>query len=554
MNYMMSRNTASVSLMIFALISAALDINAAERPNVIVILVDDMGFSDIGAYGGEIETPNIDSLAYGGVRFSQFYNASRCCPTRATLMTGLHPHLTGIGHMTNSPDSEKHDKGKGYPNYRGFLNRQCATLAEMLGSAGYATYLAGKWHLGFHEQSRWPLQRGFEKFYGCIAGSSRFFFPDTDKRGGRGIFSGNEPVVRVKSTTDRPYYTTDAFTDHGIKFIKEGDKKKPFFLYLAYTAPHWPHQAHEEDINKYRGKYLLGWDQLRQKRYRRQIELGLFEEHDRLSPRDATVPAWVTLTPEKQEEMDLRMAVYAAMIDRVDQNIGKLINTLKKQGSFDNTLILFMSDNGACAEGATLGRGNILDVKKRNLETSNNYGNAWANVSSTPFRLYKHYTHEGGSATPFIMHWPKGIVPQRDWYRPAAQLLDIVPTLLKVCDVKYPDSFHGNKLPSLRGISLAPSFTGKALMRSKPMFSEHEDNAFMIDGFWKLVGKGVATSQGPDPGKWELYNLKDDRTELNDLAGDEDRRFKEMAAAWHAWALADKVYPKPSGKKKNKKK
>jgi arylsulfatase len=252
--------------------------------------------------------------------------------------------------------------------------------------------------------------------------------------------------------------------------------------------------------------------------------------------------------------MDLRMAVYAAMIDRVDQNIGKLIIALKKQGVFDNTLILFMSDNGACAEGATLGRGNILDAEKRNLETSNNYGAAWANVSSTPFRLYKHFTHEGGSATPFIMHWPKGIVPQRDWYRPAAQLLDIVPTLLEVCDVKYPKTFHGNKLPSLRGISLAPSFTGKNLMRSKPMFSEHENNAFMIDGSWKLVGKGVASQQGPDIGKWELYNLKNDRTEIQNVAKKENQRLKKMAVAWHAWAREDQVYPKPSGKKKNKKK
>lgn len=554
MNNDIQRNPISVYLLFLALISAVLDLNAAERPNVIMILVDDMGFSDIGAYGGEIETPHIDSLSQGGVSFSQFYNASRCCPTRATLMTGLHPHLTGIGHMTNSPDSEKHDKGKAFPNYRGFLNRHCATLAEMLGSAGYATYLAGKWHLGFHDQSRWPLQRGFDKFYGCIGGSSRFFSPDTDKRVGRGIFSGNEPVARVKSTTDRPYYTTDAFTDNGIRFIEEGDKEKPFFLYLAYTAPHWPHQAHEEDINKYRGKYLLGWDQLRQNRYRRQIGLGLFEEHHRLSPRDAKVPPWTSLKLDKQEEMDLRMAVYAAMIDRVDQNIGKLIIALKKQGVFDNTLILFMSDNGACAEGATLGRGNILDAEKRNLETSNNYGAAWANVSSTPFRLYKHFAHEGGSATPFIMHWPKGIVPQRDWYRPAAQLLDIVPTLLEVCDVKYPKTFHGNKLPSLRGISLAPSFTGKNLMRSKPMFSEHENNAFMIDGSWKLVGKGVASPQGPDIGKWELYNLKNDRTEIQNVAKKENQRLKKMAVAWHAWAREDQVYPKPSGKKKNKKK
>ena len=541
-----------MKLLILLLVGLS-SLSAADKPNIVFILVDDMGFSDIGAYGGEIKTPHIDSLAQGGVRFSQFYNASRCCPTRATLMTGLHPHMTGIGHMTNSPNSEKHDKGKAFPSYRGFLNRHCVTLGELLVPAGYSTYLSGKWHLGGNKQSRWPLQRGFEKFYGCIAGSTRFFSPDTDTRVGRGITSGNESVSRVKSTTDRPYYTTDAFTDHGIKFIEQGAKEKPFFLYLAYTAPHWPHQAHEEDIDKYRGKYRIGWDQLRRERYQRQIELGLFEEKHRLSPRDSKVPAWTSLKPETQKEMDLRMAVYAAMIDRLDQNVGKLISVLKKRGVFDNTLILFMSDNGACAEGPTLGRGNIFDVEKRNLETNNNYGAAWANASSTPFRLYKHYTHEGGSATPFIMHWPKGIKNQSNWYREPAQVLDIVPTLLEVCGVKYPKTYQGHELHSLRGISLIPSFSGKPLIRTKPMFSEHENNAFMIDGSWKLVGKGVAAAQGMDIGKWELYNLRNDRTELKNLVEKENQRFKEMVAAWHTWALEDKVYPKPSGEKKKRK-
>ncbi|MCH2208369.1 MAG: arylsulfatase [Lentisphaerales bacterium] len=528
-------------------------LQAAEKPNVIIILVDDMGFSDIGSYGGEIETPNIDALAYGGVRYSQFYNASRCCPTRASLMTGLHPHLTGIGHMTASPDSNKHDKGEEFPNYRGFLNRHCATLAELLKPAGYSTYLAGKWHLGQKEKSQWPLQRGFDKFYGCLAGSTRFFSPDTDERQGRGITYGNEPVTKVKSTTDRAYYTTDAFTDYGIKFIEEGDKDKPFFLYLAYTAPHWPHQAHEEDIDKYRGKYKMGWDKLRQQRLQRQKELGLFDQELKLSPRDEKVPAWSTIEADKIDELDLRMAVYAAMIDCIDQNIGKLVTSLKKQGLYENTMIMFMTDNGACAEGATLGHGNIIDINKRNLETNNNYGAAWANVSSTPFRLYKHWTHEGGSATPFFMHWPKEIKAQKDWYRSSAQLIDIVPTLLEVCQANYPENLHGNKLHALNGISLTDSFTAKPLKRTKPMFSEHENNAFMIDGNWKLVGKGVAAAKGPNIKKWELYDLKNDRSELKNLAPEKSERLKEMAKAWHAWALKDKVYPKPPSKKRKKK-
>ena len=523
--------------------------NAAEKPNVIIILVDDMGFSDIGAYGGEINTPNIDKLAANGVRFSQFYNASRCCPTRASLMTGLHPHLAGIGYMTNKPGDSRHDYGSAFPNYRGFLNRQCVTLGELLGSAGYSTYLAGKWHLGQNDRSRWPLQRGFDKFYGCIAGSTRYFFPDSDPREGYGITYGNEPVFKVKSTTDRPYYTTDAFTDHAIKFIEEGEKEKPFFLYLSYTAPHWPHQAHEEDIDKYRGKYMMGWDKLRQERYERQIEMGLFEKRYPLSPRDSEVPEWTSLTPEKQKEMDLRMAVYAAMIDRVDQNIGKLINFLKKQGLFENTLILFMSDNGASDEGTDpLGRGNIFNIEKRNLGLSDIYGNAWANLSNTPFRLYKRYTHEGGSATPFIMHWTKGIKKQNNWYREPAQLIDVVPTLLEVCDVDYPKTYQGNTLHPLRGISLTPSFSGKSIGRTEPMFSEHENNAFMIDGYWKLVGKGVATPQGTNVKEWELYNLDEDRTELNNLNQKEKKRLREMTDKWEVWATEDKVYPKPSNK------
>ena len=531
--------------LLFLFLGNSLLLKADDRPNVILILVDDMGFSDIGAYGGEIDTPNINALAEGGVRFSHFYNSSRCCPTRASLMTGLHSHLTGIGHMTNPPNTQRHDYGEKFPNYRGFLNRNCVTLAEVLGQAGYSSYLAGKWHLGGGHMSRWPLQRGFDKFYGCVAGSTRFFSPDTDERGGRGVYKGNQLVSKVTSTTDRAYYTTDAFTDHAIRFIKEGQRDKPFFLYLSYTAPHWPHQAHEEDIDRYRGKYLKGWDQLRKERYQRQIKLGLLEKRHQLSPRDEKVPVWDTLAPEKQKEMDLRMAVYAAMIDCVDQNVGKLLGELKKRDQFDNTLIMFLTDNGACAEGPVLGRGNIHDIEKRNLETNNNYGAAWANLSSTPFRLYKHFTHEGGAATPFIMHWPKAIKPQANWFRSPAQTIDIFPTILDVCQVEYPKAFHGNNLPPLRGISLKPSFLGKSLARNEPMFSEHENNAFMVDGTWKLVGKGVASPKGPVFEKWELYDLDKDRSELNNLAIKEPRRLREMVKVWREWSLQDKVYPKP---------
>ncbi|MEM7231906.1 MAG: arylsulfatase [Planctomycetota bacterium] len=526
---------------------------ADERPNIVLIMVDDMGFSDLGCYGGEIETPNIDKLAARGVRFSRFYNSSRCCPTRASLLTGLHPHLTGIGHMTNPPPPKqaRHDAGREFPNYRGFLNRRCVTIAEILKPAGYATFIAGKWHLGMAKKDQWPLQRGFERFYGCLSGATRFFSPVEPRH----MTRDNEYKVEPKSTTERPFYTTDAFTDHAIGFIDEERKGKnrPFFLYLSYTAPHWPHQAHEEDIAKYKGKYMEGWEAIRKRRYERQIELGLIDPKWMLSPRPSDVPEWSTIKPRKRNELDMRMAVYAAMIDRVDQNIGKLVRALEKGGKAENTLILFLSDNGACAEGPPLGRGQILDTEKRNRQGANNYGAAWAHVSSTPFRLYKHFTHEGGAATPFFMCWPARIRSQKEWYDSPAQLIDVLPTLLGVAQAKYPKSSRGDSIPPSRGVSLAPAFDGKPLRREAPMYSEHENNAFIMHGDWKLVGRGVSTPDGPKAEKWELYNLAEDRTELKDQSSSEPNLVKRMAAQWLQWAKTDKIYPKPKrrgGRKK----
>ncbi len=527
----------------FIVLGMAAGVALAEKPNIVLIMVDDMGFSDLGCYGSEIHTPNIDRMASEGVRFSRFYNGSRCCPTRASLMTGLHPHLTGIGHMTNPPNSNQHDAGPDFPNYRGFLNRECVTLAEMLKPAGYATLMAGKWHLGFNAQDRWPLQRGFEKYYGCIAGATRFFYPKAP----RCMTFGNGNVENPESTTDRPFYTTDAFTDHAIGFIKEekAGKDRPFFLYLAYTAPHWPHQAHEEEIAKYRGKYMQGWDAIRKQRYEKQVELGLIKPGWRLSPRDERVPEWDSLDASKQQQMDMRMAVYAAMIDRLDWNIGRLMEALEKLGVADDTLILFLSDNGACAEGPPLGRGEIMDAAKRNQDEYNSYGAAWANVSSTPFRLYKHFTHEGGAASPFFMRWPKRIKPTSDWYDAPAQLIDIAPTLLEVAEAEYPERAHGNAIPPLRGVPLTPAFDGKPIPRSAPLFSEHEGNAFIMEGDWKLVGRGVAAAGGIRENKWELYNLAEDRTELNNLAAEQPERVERMAKLWSAWSTEDHVYPKP---------
>jgi arylsulfatase A-like enzyme len=536
-------------LILGSLLSMVLPLLAAERPNVILIMVDDMGFSDIGAYGGEIKTPNIDALARGGVRFSQFYNSGRCCPTRATLMTGLHPHQVGIGHMTQSPGN---NRGAGRPAaYQGYLNKKCVTIGEVLSQAGYATLMSGKWHLGYNDQSRWPLQRGFEKYFGCISGATRFFHPVHP----RGMTFGNENIETPESTTDEAFYTTDAFTDYGIRFLKEEQQgqKRPSFLYLAFTAPHWPLQAFEDDIARYRGMYMIGWDTLRQQRLKRQVELGLIDPEWKLSDRTPGIPAWDSLDAKKQDEMDLKMAVYAAMIDRVDQNIGKLVGYLKEAGLFENTLIMFLSDNGGCQEGGMLGRGNFYDVEKRNQESANSYGEAWANASNTPFRLYKHFVHEGGASTPFIMHWPARIVPRKAWYSDPAQLIDLMPTILDVAGARYPARFHGNDIPAFDGVSLRPAFSGMTLARKNPIFVEHENNAFVRDGDWKLVGRGVSGGQEANRSKWELYNIKVDRTEMKNLVDAHPERVEDLATQWDAWAKRAKVYPKASGKKKSKK-
>lgn len=408
--------------------------------------------------------------------------------------------------------------------------------------------MTGKWHLGERDESYWPLQRGFDKFYGCLTGSMRYFHPENPKH----ITSMNEAVANPESTTDRPFYTTDAFTDHAIEFVKESvqaDSSQPFFLYLAYNAPHWPLQAHEQDIDKYRDRYSMGWDKLREQRYQRQIELGLIDPSWKLSPRDTQVPAWETLDAKQQTLESLRMAVYAAMVDRVDQNIGKLTNSLETLGVRDNTLIMFLSDNGACQEGGKLGQPAFRDPEQRNQEAGGrmaNYGRPWANASSTPFRYYKHHTYEGGAATPFIVHWPAGIDPQENWYASNAHIMDVMPTILDVAGGEYPESAHGNSIPSLPGISLRPAFDGSSLSRTNPIFNEHEDSGLVIDGDWKLVAKNIAVHDGPHVELWELYNLKTDRTELDNLSQKHPERAREMANAWNKWAEQAGVFPKPT--------
>ncbi|GAA5480955.1 arylsulfatase [Haloferula sargassicola] len=525
----------------------ALPVFADDRPNVVLIMVDDMGYSDLRCYGGEIDTPNIDSLASHGLRFTQFYNSARCCPTRATLMTGLHPHQVGIGHMTG----ENADTDRSVPPaYQGNINDSCVTLAQVAKSAGYATYMCGKWHLAGKDPADWPLQRGFDRYYGCLAGAVHQFHP----YGARIMYDGNKPDPHPQSTTDRPFYTTDAFADHAIQYIRDHEegpsKDDPYFLYLAFTAPHWPHHAHDEELEKYEGRYSMGWDKLREQRFARQKESGLIPAKWELSPRDAEVPAWDSLKPKKQHECTDRMGAYAAMIDRVDQKIGDLMAALKETGDFENTLILFLADNGACAEVSLLGVGDPRTDRAPETDlTRPSYGKAWANASATPYRLYKHFAHEGGANTPFIAHWPKRIQEGRDWYREPAQIIDVMATLIDVSKATYPKTFEGHKITPIDGISLAPAFDGQPLARNEPIFIEHENNAFVRDGEWKLVGRNVSPASGLKPRRWELYHMTDDGTELHNLAAEMPERVKSMSRQWSGWAERAHVYPKPGGRK-----
>ena len=516
---------------------------AAPKPNIVLIMVDDMGFSDIRPYGGEIDTPNLDALAKNGLRFTQFYNSARCCPTRATLLTGLHPHEAGIGHMTGEQGGGAKDVP---PAYQGNLNDSCVTLAQVAKSAGYATFMTGKWHLAGKDPADWPQQRGFDRYYGCLSGATHHFKPYD----WRILYDGNTPDPEPASTGERPFYTTDAFTDHAIRFIGEHEaserKDEPFFLYLAYTAPHWPLHAPDPELAKYRGKYTAGWDKLREERHRRQLASGLIPAAWKPAPRDPEVPAWDSLDAKTRDESEHRMAAYAGMIDRVDQKIGDLLDTLKKHGDFDNTLILFLSDNGACAEVSVTGKGDPVKDRAPGTElTLPSYGKAWANASNTPYRLYKHFTHEGGTNTPFIAHWPARIKAGRDWFREPAQLIDIMATVVDLTGATYPAEHGGRKILPIDGIPLTPAFDGKPLGRKGPIFIEHEDNASVRDGEWKLVGRGLAVPRGLQRKKWELYHITRDGTESTNLAEAHPDKVAALSSQWEAWAERVGVFPKP---------
>jgi arylsulfatase A-like enzyme len=505
-------------------------LQAAEpvRPNLVVILVDDMGYSDIGCYGSEIPTPNLDSLAAEGVRFSQFYNAGRCCPTRASLLTGLYPHQAGVGYMTEN---------RGLPGYEGKLNERCVTIAELLRPAGYFTAMAGKWHVG-QNQGVVPWERGFDRSLNAAAGG--FYFPGSAKTR---LFLNGEALKSDDPRLPRDWYSTDLWTEFGLRFVDEAlAERKPFFLYLAHNAPHFPLQAPEESIAPFRGRYQAGWDVLRSERQARQIASGLIDPAWTMAPRPEEVAAWDSLTKEEKDRFDSLMAVYAAVVHRMDKAVGDLVNGLKARGVYENTLILFLSDNGGNAESGPTGRSNGLPFE---AESSWFCGESWAYLQNTPFRYYKHYNHEGGIASPLIAHWPAGRLRQGMTVDEPAHLIDILATCAAVAGAGYPEQLDGRKIQPMEGQSLLPLFIGEPFQRQEPLFFEHEGNRAMRDGRWKIVAKGF-------DGAWELYDMTADRGETNNLAEEQLERVKTMAGQWEAWAKHAQVKPYPSEKREKK--
>jgi arylsulfatase len=489
---------------------------------VVVILADDLGFSDLGCYGSDSATPNLDRLAAQGLRFSQFYNAARCCPTRAALLTGLYPHQAGVGHMTQ-------DWTKFGAAYSQGLNEQSATIAELLGEAGYRNYLTGKWHVGGRakgQERNYPINRGFDRFYGTFGGGN-FFAPD------------NLYLDWKSIQPEGDYYFTDAVTDHAVKFLEEHGrehKQKPFFLHVCYTAPHFPLQARPEDIAKYRDRYHDGWDALRERRYQRLKQLGLINSRTKLSPRDPVAVAWADV--QDKDERAMYMAVHAAMIDRMDQGIGRVLGAVKELGAEENTLVMFLSDNGASAEyldswpDPRRGHqpGSVIGTREshRTLEIG------WANAANTPFRENKMWIHEGGVATPLIAYWPAVIKAKGRITGEVGHVIDLAPTLLDLAGAKYPDRFKGRELKPLEGRSLAPVFQGNRL-GARTLAWEHEGNRGIRAGDLKLV----ATFRG----EWELYDLAVDRTETNNLATKSPQKVKELSSLWRRWADRIGVVP-----------
>ena len=554
---------------------------AADKPNILVILADDLGWSDLGCYGGEIRTPNLDSLAVDGLRFTQFYTCTRCCPSRASLLTGLYPHQAGVGLMTSDQAAKfpgAGDKGEAFPGYRGALNAHCVTIAQVLKSAGYRTAAAGKWHVGDSEP---PTKRGFDVFYGFV--------------GGYGVDSW-EPRMMTRLPEGSPqrtyktgeFFATDAITDHAMDFLTDMRKSgAPWLLYIGYQAPHFPVHSKRQDMTGYSEIYAQGWDNIREHRLAQQKKIGLLPESTALTPRsqiphpvaskrlgswtdDGNNPAWDSLPVDRRADLAQRMAVYAGMVTGMDRNIGRLLDDLRANRELDNTLILFLSDNGACAEWEPFGfemlptpnpvpgtginqgtqalpnriyRGDELAMMGQ-PGSFPSYGSGWANACNTPWRLYKHYGHEGGIGTPLIAHWPAAVGKDRNYgpfVHEPAHLIDLMATCVDFAGAQYPAIWNGQNVLPMEGVSLRPLLdptdSHSATLPARLLAWEHEGNRAIRDGKWKLVSVGAA--------KWELYDLNVDRVEMNDLAASQPARVQNMSAQWEAWAKRTNVFPRP---------
>lgn len=518
----------------------------SAKPNILFILADDMGYSDIGCFGSEIRTPALDGLASHGVRFTQFYNCARCCPSRASIMTGVHPHRAGVGAMVGD---------QGHPGYRGFIRPDLPTVAERLRDAGYTTWMSGKWHCGgdyaVHKPEQWrvagdathptPTQRGFERFYGMLAGAGSYFDPPTLMDQDRFVELSELPSV---------YYLTDELGKRAEGFIDQAASSgKPFFGYLAFTAPHWPLHAPEADIVPYRNTYRDGWDVLRVQRLRRLVAEGLLPAGQALSERDPEAPAWAA-EADKDWQAEL-MAVYAAQVTAMDRAIGGVVDALRRSGQFENTLIVFLSDNGGCAEflredgaagtwpefyslptksGARCRVGNNRSRHPGSAGTFMSYELPWANASNTPFRKFKAWTHEGGISTPFIACWPSGL-PAGAIRQAPAHLVDLAATACGLADASFEGLDGVDLLPVARGDRTRPT-------RAEPLCWEHYGHAAVREGEWKLVRAG---QQQP----WELYDVAADRIEQCDRAADRPEVVARLAAAWQRWADRCGVLPAP---------
>ncbi|MBN2590082.1 MAG: arylsulfatase [Sedimentisphaerales bacterium] len=507
-----------------------------KRPNILLIVADDLGYSDLGCYGGEIQTPNLDTIANNGIKLTRFYSTGRCCPSRASILTGLYSHRAGLGYMVSN---------LGQPGYRGRIADDAVTIGQALQLANYRTFISGKWHLGTND----PTQYGFEEFFGTLVSAQTFWDPNHYVRLPRGH--------NVRQYEEGEFYGTNALTDNAIDFINEGRKTpdKPWFLYLAYNSPHFPLHAPKEDIAKYADKYEVGWDEIREKRHEKMKELGIISKDTKLTPRSPYTnwgeretkqnPAWQDLPEDRKKDLARRMAIFAAMVDIMDRNIGRLVTDLKNNNELENTLIIFISDNGACAEWDPIGfdgrtgPNNVLHTGEQidtmgSAGTYHSVGSGWANASNTPWRLYKHYNHEGGISGPCIVHWPAGLKRHGDIDNRPSHLIDLMPTILEAAKATYPKELNGLKTAPLAGTSMLPLLRGKKV-EERVLCFEHEGNRAIIDGRWKL--SALRDKQ------WELYNIENDRTELNDLALEHPEIVEKLDLQWNEWAKENQVTP-----------